>query len=517
MSKNILKHQSSDSAKKRLDFIINHQSPLKVVQSTPVFDLLLTMREIGAESFLELAEMMKPEQVQELLDLEIWPGDRLDSKIAGNYFSLLFTANKDTAIKQLHGLDIELLGLMFKLVSDIYDLTLGEEPQDFPELYSKSPDNRFLVCFKDNEEHGGLKESLHQFLEELYGRDLKYSLLLLERVRFELASGLEEQSLHWRNSRMLDLGVLPREERLMFFAPLSIKALQKKAPAREMEATTSLSVVAKDFINYPFLYRASVDCLNQEDLMQGLSHVAMNMHASLWGDFGDKNKIYETSSYVKFLVELGLMQLCDGDMSHCGKMIDEYLISQIIRVGRTSLINLRKRLVDKIKDAQFMFGAKFSMLDSPLKEVASALILPEPRYYEGLLDVKKLTVRFFDHPKELSATIEAVNEILFRAEFIGLIANSRLIHLSHSAALAHHLIINFLGEDVPKSQWQKLLFNDGLCKDFTSFARNMVSELSIELKKISIHQPEHIDQRVNSFLNSILIQLEKNWSLLMDC
>ncbi len=218
--KNPLDNINQLPPKKRLDIIINHPAPIELVRSMATPDLLLTIREVGGESSLELVEMLHPSQVQELLDLEIWSHDRLNTEVAGFYFSLLFEANRDTAIAQMHGLDIELIGLMFKLVAEIYDATSNEEPDDYPDLYSITPDRRFIVCFPEKEGCLGLQQSLHTFLEELYGRDLQFALRLLECIRFELTSGLEEESLRFRKGRLLELGILPEDERLEYFSLL---------------------------------------------------------------------------------------------------------------------------------------------------------------------------------------------------------------------------------------------------------------------------------------------------------
>src|SRR5580698_6639257 len=94
-------------AKKRLDTIINHPTPKELVQSMPVFDVLWVIHDVGFESCLEVIELLHKNQVQNLIDLEAWPNDELDSKKLGGYLSLLFAASHDTAMEQISGLDIE--------------------------------------------------------------------------------------------------------------------------------------------------------------------------------------------------------------------------------------------------------------------------------------------------------------------------------------------------------------------------------------------------------------------------
>ncbi len=51
--------------------------------------------------------------------------------------------------------------------------------------------------------------------------------------------------------------------------------------------------------------------------------------------------------------------------------------------------------------------------------MARALKLSEPRFYEGLLDLSKFEVRFFSTLVELNASLKAVHELRFRAQFLG--------------------------------------------------------------------------------------------------
>lgn len=523
--------------KKRLDFIINHEAPLQVVRSMASSDLLLTIRELGAESSLELVELMHPKQVQELFDLELWPNDQLHIKAAGHYFSLLFDANRDTAIAQLYGLDIEFIGLMFKMVATIYDTTLGEEPIDFPDLYSTSPDGRFIICFDDKADFQGLSHSLHVFLEELYGRDLPFVLRLLESVRFELASGLEEECLRWRQNRLLDKGILPREERLEFFAPLSsaeIKRIFSQRPVMNFTAPENplpVRVLVRQIDDkYPYLKAALAAFLyeTKETFWQGFIHAGINMHASLSGDFGDREEMAKGYDYVKFLAELGLFQACAGHIDTAAETLKRSSPKYFIRLGRTTLTGLRRRLLSKTMDASHLFGPDFCYADSPLREVARAICLSEPRYYEGLLEQQRLTVRFFSTPSEVYATVRAVNELIFRAALMGSAglgcteeSLAKRSALSHAGIFARSISNGYLGiaeplADIGGERARKLFDKDQkLVADFKDFARGHGERLAAKLALASGQDLQPMLEKTANFTTAVLIQLEQNWQLLM--
>lgn len=527
------------SPKKQLDAILNHPSPMKLVRSMAAPDLLLIIRELGAESSLELIEMMHHEQIQEIFDFELWTNDQLNPQACGHYFTILFEANPDRALAQIYHLDIELIGLMVKMVADIYDMSLGEEPYDYPELYSHTPDRRFLVCFHEQDHNKALCHMLHKFLERLYERHMQFAIQLLEHVRFELASGLEETSLRLRQNRLLDWGILPREERLIYFSSLThndklvVTPTAPVAHTQDDDSSLRRALVFSEFTNnvndrYPFTKQAfsDADFSLRAQFSQQISLAVVNMHASLSGDFGDREAMMLTADYVKFLVELGLFHKSKAEISHAHKMIANYSARDLLRLGRTFLTSLRKRLSGKRGLTTHLLGANFCHADTPLREVAQAISLPEPRYFAGLLDVKQLNVRYFLTLAELNATIASINELLFRAEFCGEdglgfidadLKNNQ--HLSHANIFARYLINNFLSsssllDDVDINMTASLFSSEGeLNSAFTEFVDHETSKLA---KKIATRKQQDEDvcvQKSMQFKTVVLINLSTNWRL----
>jgi hypothetical protein len=516
-------------AKKRLAAILDHNDPGSIVRSMHPQDILLSLREIGPHDSLEIIELLEPEQVQEILDLEIWNNDEISPDKTGHYFSLLFEANAEQAVKQLNGLDIELLGLMFKMVTTIYDQTLEEEPEELSGLVSQTPDGRFIVCFSDTYNTTGLAHSLYQYLEALYGTDMKKALSLLEHIRFELASGLEVSSLKWRNARIADMGILPHDERLEYFAPITLKELGKKNIPTELQNSDVPNQLPMRQLatninqRYMYLHRAVHDSSlpQQQNYFAALAHASLNMHASLSGDFGDQDEMLKSVEYVKTLCDYGLAQASQGKLDQAALMLKLYGVKALIRLGRTALVNLRKLLVHA--DKSFLWGENFIHADSPLREVARALLLPEPRFYEGLLHTDKFEVRFFNTLSELNATLQAAHELRFRAHFIGpevlgLNASMLEMHstLSHASIFGRVLINSYLNisdklEEITDDKIAKIFTNNthkNLNRDFDMYAKKFTDLLAQKLDTNS-------QERATSFLTAVLTQLVQNHNLLL--
>jgi hypothetical protein len=528
--KKFIEHNRSLPANRRLDALISHKDSLNIVRSLKAFDLLQILREVGAEDSLELIELLSGSQVQELLDLEIWRRDNIDLKKAGRYFSLLFEANPESAVSQIHELDIELIGLMLKSLCRIYDTSLEEEPEDYSDIVSLSPDGRFIVCFKSDPEHEALSEALKSYLDAMYGRDARLILNTLEKVRFELASELEEGSYRWRNGRLLDLGILPLDERLEYFSPLLKKAqlpkLTKALPSDHNlgESFLCASTVHKDLDKFYFL-KSAINAQSPDEqaaLLEHLIFASINMHALLSEDFGDNESINQTTSYVKALANFGIASLSSGDNNIIQNIFLSHSMKDTIRSGRGTLIALRKRLN---KNPGFV-GKDFIYLDSPLREFAQCLSLSEPRFYDGLIDERKFSIRFFATFTDLDAALKAIAEIHFRAELcspqvLGFAESELKEPLAHATLYARSLINSYLGEEkslknILERDWSKLFkISGGLKEEFVSHAQNFAKLKAEALIKNNTYNSEEYHEKTYNFSSSILIQLEKNAGLLL--
>jgi hypothetical protein len=534
------KNNSLDSfnllpAKKRLDFIINHETPLKFVRELPTQDLLLVIREVGAESSLELVEMMHPQQIKELFDLEVWLNDHINPKALTHYLAVMFEANRDRAITQIYNLDIELIGVLFKMTSTIHDLGTHGEPSEYPELFFQSPDGRFLVCFSDDDSLRDLSRMLHSFLDEICARDMKFALRLLENISFELVSLLEEASLRWRQNRLLDMGILPREERLSYFSPLTIADIKRLAqPITEHAFCNETTLLPMALIktephkDCPFLTRALFEASDEtkERFWQALVFATSNMHASLSGDFGDRESMIQTSNYIKFLIEAGLFQITNGKPELAGYALKHHSAQLLIRLGRTLVVTLRKRLTTNTDEA-FLVGHDFCHVDSPLRECAKALMLAEPRYYDGLASSKELTVRYFASLHDVNITMAAITELLFRARFCGkdglgftAYACKKLSHLSHANMLARALINAYLKKDHPLGEvvvtdLHQIFGGADLNAQFIDFAHNMVTAIAKRLKRDDHDDEQALHDKAHNFKNAVLIQLTQNKALIV--
>jgi len=222
-----------------------------------------------------------------------------------------------------------------------------------------------------------------------------------------------------------------------------------------------------------------------------------------------------------------LVQASNGKLDQGIELLRANNMQSMIRLGRTALVNLRKLLRGALLDKTYLLGENFDWADSPLREMARVLMLSEPRFYEGLVDAKKLTVRFFSNLAELKATLNAVHELQFRAKLIGpevLGCNEEKLkdhkELAHANIYARYLVNSFLKNSDPlgainTKDLKSILKDHTLSDEFVAFAKKYANTLGHKLFDHSSYNLTQALELTNNFSSAVLIQLEQNPALLL--
>lgn len=203
---------------RRGDTLLDHPDPRAAVAALPADEFFYLVAERGLPEAQELLLLGSPEQVQTVLDIEAWDRDRLSLAKAEPWLSALVEAPFEQVQAWLRGFDVELVALLLRRRMKVWDLTLGEEPEEEPEgQLFKTPDGFFMI-----EATGGpdAQRVTLALIEALYSADLVHARRVLVALNAELDSDLEEQAYRWRAGRLADLGFVDYYEALEVYAPL---------------------------------------------------------------------------------------------------------------------------------------------------------------------------------------------------------------------------------------------------------------------------------------------------------
>jgi hypothetical protein len=428
------KQWSSLPANERLASLMNVPDGIRVVRAMPVLDLYTTIHEVGRGDCLELLELLDPKQVQGILDLDGWRSDRMDSSSIGGWLEAFFAANHAQGIKQFLGLDIELISLLLKVHTQIFELEHEEVPDD-PGLHSITPDQRYMVIFDRASGSEQLILGLKQAVELLFGRDLAFVLRLIEAVRWELQSAVEEEAYRWRNGRLSDMGFLDADRPGELFAFIDPDRFAKKrptaAPPIEEEYDPDDEVNYASSVLVPPVQPDSADNLFghalsfcSPELVERVSHelilLGNRCHLSEQGDLGDPDALRDTLRQVVRTCEIGLAYLSQGKEEELSSLLSAHPLLLLFQIGNSVGLRLARKLRALIQNQNSgLHDFGILRVDSPLREVLAGVLGKRPQLYLGLLQDSRTDYRSFGTLQEIAETAKAVTEAGFRASLMG--------------------------------------------------------------------------------------------------
>ncbi len=197
-------HQAS--GKQKFDLLLNANDAERLTPHLHPQELYLTINELGAESSAELLLLASAEQVTTLLDLDCWDGDTLSPVISLSWLQLLLETGPEKICQLAEQIEPEILAIFLKkhLV-----ITRGLEAYDDDDAENA---NRLESLYDIDFASEDAAKIIGAFLKVLMEMAQETYLLLMEMIRSELTTSLEEEVFQGRNNRLTDLGFVPTVE-----------------------------------------------------------------------------------------------------------------------------------------------------------------------------------------------------------------------------------------------------------------------------------------------------------------
>ncbi len=429
-------------AKKRLQAIMDCDDVMRVVRSLPAQDLFLTLKEVGPSEALEVVELLHPRQVQAFMDLDGWRKDRIDGEGVGAWLEILYAANPERAVRQILGLDLELLSLLFKMYTRAFEIEEGEElpvELDHP-LTSVTPDQRYVLVYGPAPGRERLLQALRTTVERLFGINLPFVLHLIQAVRWELPSALEEEALRFRNARLADLGFGDVSEPAALFAyenpdaadPGAAHAVSEPEEAGEDgdidPESPPLDLSRSVFVPWSLLDAGEhvlggavrpLPARATDRVAHELGQVINRLHLANGGDLGDPGALQDSAIRAADTIGLALAYRAKGDQQAATRLLSTTPLLTLFRMGHALATRLSKTLREQMANSDGgLSGEGILRLDPPLREVSAGLLLARPLFFRGLTEPARTDYRHFSSLPELAYTARALSEGAIRAGFL---------------------------------------------------------------------------------------------------
>lgn len=321
-------------ARQRLAALLEPKDAGALVRALPAADLYLTVHDLGLADATDLVQLASPEQFQTLVDLAAWKSTDVDEQTLLLWLRAAWDPEGDGFIEKLLGVDLELLEILLLRMIRVHDLE--EDPDVNPEGVTMStPEGRYLVEFLVE---GIEQAAIRQVVEALIARDPFEAVRLLEAVRWEVPSELEEAALQFRSARLSELGFPPLEEALSLYA--------YRDPAPYASERTVREEVALAQSTPPDLLTAGLRGLDQDarDTLEAQLRVLSNQALVAEGaDPGDVEAQRQTLEQVRDTLQLGLEYITGGAPEAAEAALRAHHLRHLFQVGFSLGLQLRFR------------------------------------------------------------------------------------------------------------------------------------------------------------------------------
>src|SRR6266404_4362666 len=362
--------------KQKLDLIFSAPDPEQLVRALPPQELYFALVDIGPDDAAELVAMSSPEQFRHFVDMAAWhgpeEGPRTPEVIRWLRLAREGSDDLEKFRKQLWALDIELLAQVLRRELHVHDLTEEEppSPQD-PGMAYYTSDRRFLLEFVGSGESGMLRE----LIDDLYAQDPFGAGRLIESIRWEVPTELEESARRWRDGRLRDAGVPEFEEAIAFYA----RPAQQKAQRFEPPSTQALTPPARPLLD------EALELLSGEELERAEEAIVYAANSALVANrvpLDDPEEIREQLAQARATLSLGLEILSGGEVRRASQVLADAPIRGVFQAAMGEAYRLQARARAVAANARIPQAQSATVLEEPLESVVQALSRQPPLFHE---------------------------------------------------------------------------------------------------------------------------------------
>lgn len=402
----------------RLNAIFDHDEPRAIVQALGRQEAFYTYAQLEEEGRQALLKLMSEEQLEYLLDLDLWEKDRLDTERVLEWFERLDGTDHDLVADWLTNASDELRTTALLQVCSVSegptssDESLVEESDTLPPFTAEGV---FYVNFNSERAATALKAPLLL----LASRDMEQYLAMMKSLTVALRPTTEEKAYQQRWNRLRDDGFLPADEAYEIYRwpradELELSGEGNEEPNdRKEDAPTALTLAQPQG-----LLATAVQGLDPESRRELSRSIAVTSVLVLAADhlhFADldahKRAVEKTLGYVN----IGLHSLAEDNVEAARSTLRKATGRLLFRTGYAKVAALgRRATLLKHRGWLSQLGLGVEVLGHPLEELINHLARPRPLYPAHLFGTGKEPREFHD-PDE----IDSCALLLTRGEALG--------------------------------------------------------------------------------------------------
>jgi hypothetical protein len=398
--------------KDRIDALLDPKDAQAVVRGFPAEELYQLILDVGLADATEIVQLVTPRQFQTFVDLGAWERDRMNPHRILTWIRAARGEDTEDFMRKVHGLDLEQLFFMLRSFVVVHDLE--EDPDVNPQnVTMESPEGKYLLEFLAE---GPELAALRALMRDLYTEGPLETARMVESLRWELLSELEETSLQFRDARLGDLGFPPAQEAAALFAFLNPDTVAKVGTATSPGAPGERLAPTGVTQDYVAAMLSGVSSDERETLESELRYVMSAVMVVEGGSPGEPNVLRDMASLTRDTLSLGLEHLTQGRPELAAEAADTHTLKKIFQVGFSLTLRLKHHADRLVREPGVREGNVYLFLRDELAQVA-ALRLKRPRRWLKVDGAEPVPFRSRRELQEAAAGMAraALQVVVFRA------------------------------------------------------------------------------------------------------
>lgn len=333
-------HVRRADASLRYRMILNAADGGALVQSLASQDLFLTIKELGRDEVPELVAMASGEQLTSFVDLDCWRKDQIDAPEALHWLALAMTEGEEKVLQVARSVDFELLVLVMRKFVQVLRGAQAFEDEDNPVDQSKCIGGYELEMLQPK--YARLVRSL---LDCLYRLDQTFYNYLMDVLRWEIPSSLEENAFQSHCDRLQDLGFPDPSQARGIYAwidPETFDADQYRRYPGVAESEAAPGFVLSVARPRDLLAEVLASGLDGDTGWE-LTYLANKVLVAEGIDFGERKQLRGAIERVYGYLNLALEHLCHTDETKAVRLFNETYLLPLFRLGYSLTLQLQRR------------------------------------------------------------------------------------------------------------------------------------------------------------------------------
>jgi hypothetical protein len=422
-------------AEAALDAVLDAPAPATLVQSFPDQDLYYLMHRIGPSDFIPVLSMAASDQWEYILDVEVWDGDRLDTRVMTRAFDLLFKADPERFLRWIITEKPDYFEFYLSRHMEIFIREHDEVPPDDFDDYM-TLDDKFYFRFPeenqpddpDPDEDAPLSEDVQtpELIDAMVRKVAEMDLSVFHGLMLEtlnvLPAETEEEQFRLKTIRLAEKGFLPFHEAIGIYQPTPLTALRKRPKTHLFSSDTfdpDLPLPPQCFTQFlagDHLFVKALALVPADFIITLESELAALINKVISADrlkVRDADTLTKTIRKTAAFLSLGLESILKEQirLESAADLIQTHYLEDLFRTGARAGVQLKTAVNNWYKNS-FIQQRKLPLrfLGETYLGVMGGLLLDRPLYFDNYATGEMY--RHFASLSDIQVTRQAVDRIM---------------------------------------------------------------------------------------------------------